>query len=138
MKRWSVKVLDKTEDGGSLATTVTRVSDDADPKARPSRKRQGGSIAAISIPGLVVQRHRHFEALLNVPACRQRCRLLWFARRCQLLGGAMLAARESIIAPILCCRAAATALPLSCRSTCPASKSSMSRMPLQSWPAIGA
>ncbi len=110
----SVKVLDKTEDGAvRLATTVTRVSDDAlilkgeaivqAPKVKFDR-------SDLDVPGLVVQRHRHFEALLErarpLPA-------LPTAVVCpddaNSLGGAMLAARESIIAPILVGRAAAIA-----------------------------
>ncbi len=110
----SVKVLDKTEDGAvRLATTVTRVSDDAlilkgeaivqAPKVKFDR-------SDLDVPGLVVQRHRHFEALLE---CARPLPALPTAVVCpddaNSLGGAMLAARESIIAPILVGRAAAIA-----------------------------
>jgi phosphate butyryltransferase len=110
----SVKVLDKTEDGAvRLATTVTRVSDDAlilkgeaivqAPKVKFDR-------SDLDVPGLVVQRHRHFEALLERarPLPAQPTAVVC-PDDANSLGGAMLAARESIIAPILVGRAAAIA-----------------------------
>lgn len=101
-----VKVLEKFDDGiVRLATEVIRPSDgaiivtgEADviaPKEKYDRD-------DVEVPGLVVQRHRHFEALLErarpLPAVP-------VAVVCphdeNSLGGALLAARESIITPIL-------------------------------------
>lgn len=62
----------------------------------------------IEVPGLVVQRHRHFEALLDrarpLPALPTA---VVCPDEAKSLGGALLAARESIIAPILVGSAAA-------------------------------
>jgi len=62
----------------------------------------------VEVPGLVVQRHRHFEALL---ARSRPLPALPTAVVCpdeaNALGGALLAARETIIAPILIGQAAA-------------------------------
>ena len=64
----------------------------------------------VEIPGLIVQRHRHFEALLE-PA--KPLPALPTAVVCpddaNSLGGALLAARQSIITPILIGRASAIA-----------------------------
>lgn len=109
-----VEVLDKLPGGlVRLATSVRRISD-------------GGLIVAgeaevlapqtkfecdeVEIPGLIVQRHRHFEALLErakpLPA-------LPTAVVCpddaNSLGGALLAAKQSIITPILIGRTSAIA-----------------------------
>ncbi|MCB6180160.1 bifunctional enoyl-CoA hydratase/phosphate acetyltransferase [Rhodobacter sp. Har01] len=109
-----VEVLEKLADGAvRLSTTVRRPVDDAlilsgvaDVLA-PTEHFQRDNV---EIPGLIVQRHRHFEALLDrarpLPA-------LPTAVVCpddaNSLGGALLAARESIIAPILIGRAEAIA-----------------------------
>ncbi|MBE2276867.1 MAG: bifunctional enoyl-CoA hydratase/phosphate acetyltransferase [Rhodobacteraceae bacterium] len=62
----------------------------------------------VEMPGLIVQRHRHFEALLErarpLPALPTAVVCPDDARS---LGGALLAARESLITPILVGRAAA-------------------------------
>ena len=105
------EVLAKADGVLRLKTEVRRIVDDvsiltgeAEVEA-PTEKfdRQG-----IEIPGLLVQRHRHFEALLE----RARPLLaLPTAVVCpdeaNSLGGALLAAKESIILPILIGPAAA-------------------------------
>jgi phosphotransacetylase/acyl dehydratase len=110
----SVKVLEK-RDGGTvrLATRVERLSDgvlilsgEAEVEA-PTSKFEGTDI---EIPGLIVQRHRHFEALLErakpLPAVPTA---VVCPDEANSLGGALLAAKESIIAPILIGNAAGIA-----------------------------
>ncbi len=102
----SVAVTGKGADGTvALETRVTRPLDDAlivtgtaeviAPVAKFDRD-------DIEIPGLVVQRHRHFEALVERARALQP---LPVAVVCpddgNSLGGAVLAAREGIITPIL-------------------------------------
>lgn len=110
--RCRVTVQDRLAGGVvRLATEVRRVADGAlilegeaeveAPKARYDRD-------DIEVPGLIVQRHRHFAALLDrarpLPA-------LPTAVVCpdepNALGGALLAMKESLITPILLGRAAA-------------------------------
>ena len=102
----AVQVLDKQADGHvRLATTIKRVSDGAlilSGEAVVAAPRDKFDRDDIDVPGLIVQRHRHFEALL------ERARslpVLPTAVVCpndaNSLGGAALAAREGIIAPIL-------------------------------------
>lgn len=101
-----VEVLDKLPGGlVRLATSVRRMSDGALIVAggaevlAPQTKFECDEV---EIPGLIVQRHRHFEALLErakpLPA-------LPTAVVCpddaNSLGGALLAAKQSIITPIL-------------------------------------
>lgn len=105
-----VEVLEKLADGAvRLSTTVRRAIDD-----EPVVTGEAEVLAPIEkfdrddieVPGLIVQRHRHFEALLErarpLPA-------LPTAVVCpddaNSLGGALLAAKESIITPILIGRA---------------------------------
>lgn len=107
-----VEVLQKLPDGVlRLATTIRRVADGAAILSgeaevlAPAKKLE---LDEVELPGLIVQRHRHFEALLDrarpLPA-------LPTAVVCpddaNALGGALLAAKESIIAPILIGRAEA-------------------------------
>jgi len=108
------RVTVRSKDAGgevTLATEIRRVSDGAlllsgdavvvAPKVKFDR-------SDIEVPGLIVQRHRHFEALLDrarpLPA-------ILTAVVCpddeNSLGGALLAARESIITPVLVGDAAA-------------------------------
>lgn len=108
----TVEVKEKKADGiVRLATTIHRASDLAliiAGEAEVQAPRQKFDQDNIEMPGLIVQRHRHFEALLErarpLPAIPT-------AVVCpddeNALGGALLAARESIIAPILVGRAAA-------------------------------
>jgi phosphotransacetylase/acyl dehydratase len=107
-----VEVLEKSGAGTvRLSTTVTRPADAAliltgeaevlAPRVKFDRDNQ-------EVPGLIVQRHRHFEALIErarpLPA-------LPTAVVCpddaNALGGALLAARDSIITPVMVGNAAA-------------------------------
>lgn len=104
------EVLSKADGLVRLRTTVSHIdgrlllSGEAEVRAPTEKFDRAG----IEVPGLIVQRHRHFEALLDrarpLPA-------LPTAVVCpddaNSLGGALLAARESIIAPILVGDAAA-------------------------------
>jgi phosphotransacetylase/acyl dehydratase len=89
----------------TLAAEVARLGDDAlilSGEARVAAPRRAISFDDSEVPGLVVQRHRHFEALLKraepLPA-------LITAVVCpdevEALQGALLARQHSIIAPIL-------------------------------------
>lgn len=107
-----VTVLDKHDDGTvSLGAEVTRPDDGATIIAgeckvlAPSIKFDRDDI---EVPGLIVQRHRHFEALV------ERAKALPAAPVAVVcpddansLGGALLAAREGLIRPILIGREAA-------------------------------
>lgn len=109
-----VEVLDKLPDGlVRLATSVRRISDGAlivTGEAEVRAPQQKFECDEVEIPGLIVQRHRHFEALLErarpLPA-------LPTAVVCpddaNSLGGALLAARQGIITPILIGRASTIA-----------------------------
>lgn len=101
-----VEVLDKLPGGlVRLATSVRRMSDGAlivAGEAEVLAPQTKFECDKVEIPGLIVQRHRHFEALLErakpLPA-------LPTAVVCpddaNSLGGALLAAKQSIITPIL-------------------------------------
>lgn len=105
-----VEVTDKTADGSvTLSTRLHRIGDDAlllDGAAvvtAPQRKFERNDI---EVPGLIVERHRHFDALID----RARAlRAIPTAVVCpddeNALGGALRAAEESIITPILIGRA---------------------------------
>ncbi|MAA97732.1 MAG: enoyl-CoA hydratase [Stappia sp.] len=104
--RCTVTVMTKEPDGAvTLRTEIRREGDDAlvvSGEARVIAPRKKFDRDNIEVPGLVVQRHRHFEALLErakpLPA-------LPTAVVCPTdpnsLGGAILAAREGLIVPIL-------------------------------------
>ncbi|QYZ70017.1 bifunctional enoyl-CoA hydratase/phosphate acetyltransferase [Neotabrizicola shimadae] len=100
-----VEVLDKADGIVRLKTEVRRVADDArilSGEAEVIAPTESFDRDGVDVPGLVVQRHRHFEELLD----RARpLAALPTAVVCpdeeNSLGGALLAARESIIAPIL-------------------------------------
>ncbi len=102
----AVKVLEKLNDGMvRLETTVTRVSDAAlivSGEAFVQAPTEKFDKDNIEIPGLIVQRHRHFEAMLErarpLPALPTA---VVCPDEANSLGGALLAAKESIIAPIL-------------------------------------
>jgi len=101
-----VEVIDKKDNGAvRLATRVTRAGDGAtivSGEAIVLAPRVKLESDASEVPGLIVQRHRHFEALLEgaraLPA-------LPVAVVCpddaNALGGALLAAREGLIVPVL-------------------------------------
>ncbi len=101
-----VRVTRKTDTGDvTLATEVRRVADDAlilsgeavvvAPHVKFDRD-------DVDVPGLIVQRHRHFEALLErakpLPAL---VTAVVCPDEANSLGGALLAMREGIITPVL-------------------------------------
>ncbi len=102
----SVNVLEKRADGTvKLSTQVARVADaqvviqgEAEVLAPTLKFDRDG----IEVPGLLVQRHRHFEALLE--RARQLAAVpvaVVCPDDANSLGGALLAAREGLIRPIL-------------------------------------
>lgn len=101
-----VRVLDKRDDGiVTLETRVTRPADQAvilTGTAEVIAPTQKIDRSDIEIPGLVVQRHRHFQALVERAGALPP---LPVAVVCpddpNALGGAVLAAREGVITPIL-------------------------------------
>lgn len=101
-----VEVLEKMADGAvRLSTTVRRAADSVlvvSGEAVVLAPRDKFDRDGVEVPGLVVQRHRHFEALL------ERARPLAALPTAVVcpddpnsLGGALLAARQGIITPIL-------------------------------------
>jgi phosphate butyryltransferase len=101
-----VAVVGKQSDGDvTLTTEVRRLGDDAlvvSGEAVVAAPRQKFDRDDVEVPGLIVQRHRHFEALLD------RARPLAAIQTAVVcpdeansLGGALLAAKEGIIVPIL-------------------------------------
>lgn len=101
-----VEVLSKLEGGAlRLATRVHRVADgqlivtgEAEVLA-PTAKFESDHV---EVPGLIVQRHRHFEALLErVRALPALPTAVVCPDDGNALGGALLAAREGIVVPIL-------------------------------------
>lgn len=101
-----VKVVAKHDDGiVTLETEVTRPEDGAlivSGSAEVVAPRAKFDRDGIEVPGLIVQRHRHFEALVERAAALPP---LPVAVVCpddaNSLGGAVLAAREGLILPIL-------------------------------------
>lgn len=101
-----VEVTEKRGDGTVvLATRVLRPADDAlilEGEAIVAAPRTRFVSEHVDVPGLVVQRHRHFEAMLAkakpLPAIPTA---VVAPEEENSLGGALLAARETIIAPIL-------------------------------------
>lgn len=110
----SVEVLDKQADGTvRLGTRIRRLADGAlilSGEAEVQAPQEKYELDSVELPGLIVQRHRHFEALL---ARAKPLPALPVAVVCpddaNSLGGALLAARESIITPILIGKADAIA-----------------------------
>lgn len=101
-----VKVTGKHDDGGvTLETEVIRLHDGAlivSGQAEVVAPREKFDRDDIEVPGLIVQRHRHFEALVERAAALPP---LPVAVVCpddaNSLGGALLAAKEKLIVPIL-------------------------------------
>jgi len=101
-----VTVTGKAADGTvTLLTEVRRPSDDTvivTGEARVLAPPRKVIAEAVDIPGLIVQRHRHFDALLDrarpLPAL---VTAVIAPEDVNALGGALLAAREGIITPIL-------------------------------------
>jgi phosphotransacetylase/acyl dehydratase len=109
-----VEVLEKLADGHVRLSTTVRDSADGrmfiTGEADVIAPREKFDRDGVEVPGLIVQRHRHFEALL------ERARPLAAMPTAVVcpddansLGGALLAAKESIITPILIGRAAGIA-----------------------------
>ncbi|MGF1528803.1 MAG: bifunctional enoyl-CoA hydratase/phosphate acetyltransferase [Candidatus Competibacterales bacterium] len=101
-----VRVIEKHANGDvSLATTVTRVSDQATivtGEAVVTAPRQKMTFDDLEVPGLVVQRHRHFDALLERVAPLPPIKTVVIApEEPNSLGGALLAREHTIIEPIL-------------------------------------
>ncbi|WP_075213967.1 bifunctional enoyl-CoA hydratase/phosphate acetyltransferase [Mongoliimonas terrestris] len=102
----TVTVLEKTPEGlVTLSTEVRRPVDGAlvlTGVARVEAPRLKFAKDGVEVPGLVVQRHRHFEDLLAkarpLPALATA---VVAPEEPNSLGGAILAARETIITPIL-------------------------------------
>jgi phosphate butyryltransferase len=102
----TVTVLEKSDNGlVRLETTIRRVSDNAlilTGIADVIAPKEKIDEANVEVPGLIVQRHRHFEALLErtraLPALPTA---VVCANEENSLGGALLAAREGIITPVL-------------------------------------
>lgn len=101
-----VEVLEKHADGTvRLSTEVRRIADDAlilSGEAEVLAPVQKFDQDGIEVPGLLVQNHRHFEALLDrarpLPALPTA---VVCPDEANSLGGALLAAKESLITPIL-------------------------------------
>ena len=102
-----VTVTKKHEDGTVTlrVTEIRRVKDDApilvgDADVYAPVKKQ--IFEDLEVPGLVVQRHRHFEALLEqTRALPPIATAVVCPEEANSLGGAVLAAKEGIITPIL-------------------------------------
>jgi len=99
------EVLSKADGVVRLQTEVRRISDGAiilSGEAEVLAPTEKFDRDNLEIPGLVVQRHRHFELLLDrarpLPALPTA---VVCPDEANSLGGALLAAKESIIAPIL-------------------------------------
>lgn len=104
--RCTVKVLEKRADGVvRLATEVRRIGDDAlivSGEAEVIAPRTRFDSDHVETPGLVVQRHRHFDALLErAHALPPVPTAVVTPDDPNSLGGALLAAREKLIVPIL-------------------------------------
>ncbi|MFG1478412.1 bifunctional enoyl-CoA hydratase/phosphate acetyltransferase [Xanthobacter sp. V4C-4] len=101
-----VSVLEKAEDGSvRLATEVRRVSDGQlllEGEAVVEAPRQKFTYEEQELPGLIVQSHRHFDALLaRAEALPPLSVAVVAPEEPASLGGALLAAREKLITPIL-------------------------------------
>ncbi len=101
-----VEVTDKRADGTlSLETVITRLGDGAlilTGQAEVQAPTQRFERHGLELPGLVVERHRHFHALVEraraLPPLRTA--VVW-PDEPNSLGGALRAAKEHIIAPLL-------------------------------------
>lgn len=102
----TVRVLDKSAEGlVTLSTEVRRFGDGAlilSGTAKVDGPKVKFAKDGVDVPGLVVQRHRHFEDLLAgarpLPALATA---VVAPEEPNCLGGALLASRETIITPIL-------------------------------------
>ncbi len=101
-----VTVLEKRDNREVVFdTSVTRVSDGAvilRGQAVVIAPEKQMTFAEVDLPGLVVKRHRHFDALLErVRPLDPMPTAIVAPEEANSLGGALLAARETIIQPIL-------------------------------------
>jgi len=101
-----VEVTEVSEDGRvRLATRVARAADGAlvlDGEAEVAAPLEKRTFEDLDMPGLVVQRHRHFEALLDLARPLPPLVTAVVApEEANSLGGAVKAAEESIITPVL-------------------------------------
>jgi len=101
-----VTVTEKLDDGGiRLATEVHRAADDAvivTGTAEVTAPKKRFAKENLDVPGLVVQRHRHFEAILETAKpLPPIVTAVVSPEEEKSLGGAMLAAEEGILTPIL-------------------------------------
>lgn len=101
-----VTVLEKREDGCvRLATEVRRLSDDAvllEGEAEVEAPKVKFTYEEQELPGLIVQSHRHFDALLERAERLPPLSVAVVApEEPASLGGALLAAKEKLITPIL-------------------------------------
>ena len=102
----TVRVLAKDEGGGiRLATEVRRSGDGTvlvEGEAQVQAPQTSFQIDDLEVPGLIVQRHRHFEALLEkARPLPPLVTAVVCPEDANSLGGAVLAAQESIITPVL-------------------------------------
>lgn len=101
-----VRVLALSPDGTvTLETTVRRMGDDAlivSGEAQVTAPTEKLVLEDVEVPGLIIRRHRHFEAMLDrarpLPALPTA---VVCPEDANSLGGALLAASESIITPVL-------------------------------------
>lgn len=107
-----VEVLEKAADGTvRLGTEVRRAADAAlivSGEARVQAPVTKYDRSDVEVPGLIVERHRHFEALLaRARALPALSTAVVVPDDENSLGGALVAAKEGLIAPILLGKAAA-------------------------------
>lgn len=107
-----VEVLEKAADGTvRLGTEVRRAADAAlivKGEARVQAPVTKYDRSDVEVPGLIVERHRHFEALLaRARALPALSTAVVVPDDENSLGGALVAAKEGLIAPILIGKAAA-------------------------------
>ncbi|MBO9446814.1 bifunctional enoyl-CoA hydratase/phosphate acetyltransferase [Ruegeria sp. R14_0] len=101
-----VSVLDKREDGDvTLSAEVRRIGDDAlilSGTVQVTPPTQHLTFDSVEVPGLIVQRHQHFDALLEKARPLDPMPTAVVApEEPNSLGGALLAQANSIITPIL-------------------------------------
>lgn len=114
-----VTALDRAENTATLRTEVRRATDDTPiltGEAVVTAPRHKVSMDSADLPGLIVQRHRHFEKLLDLAAPLPPIRTAVVCPEDpNSLGGALLARSHTLIEPILVgnpARIAATAAEL--------------------------
>ena len=100
-----VTVTAKAEGGVTLATEVRRIGDNAlilSGEAQVSAPTRKLRFDDVDVPGLLVQRHRHFDAILKrAEPLAALITAVVCPHDANSLGGALLAMQHSIITPIL-------------------------------------